>query len=96
LPELVAPLLDESWRAVWLLPTPEFRRAAFDGRGGLWQIAGRTSDPERALRNLLERDRMFTERLDATATGLRLPVIRVDPAMTEDDLAALVAASFRL
>ena len=39
---------------------------------------------------------MFTERLDATASGLGLPVIRVDLAMTEDDLAALVAASFRL
>jgi len=96
LPELVAPLLAEPRRAVWLLPTPEFRRAAFERRGGLWQIAGRTSDPERALNNLLERDRMFTERLDATASGLGLPVIRVDLAMTEDDLAALVAASFRL
>jgi len=96
LPELVAPLLAEPRRAVWLLPTPEFRRAAFERRGGLWQIAGRTSDPERALNNLLERDRMFTERLDVTATGLGLPVIRVDPAMTEDDLASLVAASFRL
>lgn len=96
LPELVAPLLAEPQRAVWLLPTPEFRRAAFESRGGLWQIAGRTSDPERALRNLLERDRMFTERLDATATGLGLPMIRVDPAMTEDDVTALVVASFRL
>jgi 2-phosphoglycerate kinase len=96
LPELVAPLLAEPRHAVWLLPTPEFRRAAFESRGGLWQIAGRTSDPERALHNLLERDRMFTERVDVTANGLGLPVIRVDPAMTEDDLAALVAASFHL
>ncbi|BCL17758.1 hypothetical protein GCM10017556_54970 [Micromonospora sagamiensis] len=96
LPELVAPLLAEPRRAVWLLPTPDFRRAAFDSRGGLWQIAGRTSDPERALRNLLERDRMFTERLDATVTSLCLPVIRVDPQTTEDDLAAQVAESLGL
>jgi 2-phosphoglycerate kinase len=96
LPELVAPLLAEPRHAVWLLPTPEFRRAAFESRGGLWQIAGRTSDPERALHNLLERDRMFTERVDVTANGLGLPVIRVDPAMTEDDLVTLVAASFHL
>jgi 2-phosphoglycerate kinase len=94
LPELVAPLLAEPRRAVWLLPTPEFRRAAFESRGALWQIAGRTSDPERALRNLLDRDRMFTERLDATAAGLSLPVIHVEPAMTEDHLAARVADSF--
>ena len=96
LPEFVAPLLAEPRRGVWLLPTPAFRRAAFESRYGLWQIAGRTSDPERALRNLLERDRMFTERLDARATSLGLPVIRVDPAMTEDKLADLVATSFRL
>jgi hypothetical protein len=30
---LVKPLLAESGHAVWLLPTPEFRRAAFDSRG---------------------------------------------------------------
>jgi len=49
--------------ALWLLPTPDFRRAVFDRRGSLREITRKTSDPERALRNLLERDRMFTERL---------------------------------
>jgi 2-phosphoglycerate kinase len=96
LPELVAPLLEDPRRAVWLLPTPQFRRAAFDSRGGLWQIAGRTGDPDRALNNLLERDRMFTERLDTTATGLGLPVVRVDPAMTVDDVAGQIADAFGL
>jgi hypothetical protein len=61
---------------VWLLPTPEFRRAAFDGRG--WQIPGKTSNPELARRNLLERDRMFTDRLFAETKHLELPVIEVD------------------
>ncbi len=96
LPELVAPLLADPRRAVWLLPTPRFRRAALESRGGLWQIAGRTGDPERALRNLLERDAMFTDRVDATATRLGLPVIHVDPAMTVDDLTARVADSLSL
>src|SRR5918912_348816 len=36
LPHLVKPLLAEPGHAVWLLPTPEFRRAAFDRRG--WEI----------------------------------------------------------
>jgi hypothetical protein len=67
LPRLVRPLLAESGHAVWLLPTPGFRRAAFGRRGSLGVIAGKTSDPERALRNLLERDRMFTERLGGEA-----------------------------
>lgn len=36
LPLLVRPLLSEPGHAVWLLPTPEFRRAAFDSRGTAW------------------------------------------------------------
>jgi 2-phosphoglycerate kinase len=96
LPELVAPLLPDRRRAVWLLPTPEFRRAAFESRGGLWQIAGRTGDPERALRNLLDRDRMFTERLEASATALGLTVVPVDPTMTEKDLVTRVVDAFGL
>jgi 2-phosphoglycerate kinase len=96
LPELVAPLLADRRRAVWLLPTSEFRRAAFESRGGLWQIAGRTGDPERALRNLLDRDRMFTERLEVTATGLGLSIIEVSSAMSEDDLVARVVDSLAL
>jgi len=33
LPYLVKPLLAEPGHTVWLLPTPEFSRAAFDRRG---------------------------------------------------------------
>jgi len=96
LPHLVRPLLAVPQRAVWLLSTPEFRRAAFESRGGLWRIAGRTSDPPRALRNLLERDRMFTDRLRAEATDLGLPIVEVDVTLTEDDLAERVSRQFGL
>ena len=96
LPRLVRPLLAEPRQAVWLLPTPGFRRAAFDSRGSLWKIANKTSDPERALRNLLERDRLFTERLGAEARHLGLPVIEVDGAVTEADLVARVTDGFGL
>jgi 2-phosphoglycerate kinase len=93
LPHLVKPLLTVPGHAVWLLPTPEFRQAAFDSRGSLWEIAGKTSDPERALHNLLERDRMFTERLHEEATRLELCVIEVDTTVTEDGLAEQVAGA---
>ena len=96
LPRLVQPLLAEPGHAVWLLPTPGFRRAAFARRGSLWQIAGQTSDPERALGNLLERDRMFTERLREEAQRLELRVIEVDGTVTEDGLAELVTEAFGL
>jgi hypothetical protein len=96
LPHLVQPLLPSPRHAVWLLPTPEFRRTAFHSRGSLWQIAGRTGDPRRALGNLLERDRMFTERLRVETRRLGLRAIDVDPAMTEDDLTERVTDAFGL
>lgn len=91
LPHLVRPLLTGPGQAVWLLPTPEFRLAALGRRGSLWHIAGQTSEPERALRNLLERDRLFTDRLASQTRDLGLCGIEVGPAMTEDDLTAQVA-----
>jgi len=52
------------------------RVAAVDTRNSGWEFLGRTSDPDRARRNLLERDRMFTdalseetERLNSGLTG---------------------------
>jgi hypothetical protein len=96
LPRLVKPLLAGPGHAVWLLPTPDFRRAAFGSRGSLWQIAGQTSDPERALHNLLERDRMFTERLREETERLELRAIEVDVTMTEDGLAERVTEAFGL
>lgn len=96
-PRLVKPLLAERSHAVWLLPTPEFRQAVMDSRGGPeWGFLGKTSDPERALRNLLDRDAMFTHRLYEEAKRLDLNSIEVDPTMTVDDLTRRVTESFGL
>ena len=97
LPRLVEPLLPDPSHAVWLLPTPRFRQAVFEGRGG--SAAGflaRTSDPDRALRNLLERDRMFTDILRAETARLGLPAIEVDLTIGEDDLARRMATGLGL
>lgn len=93
-PRRVAPLLTDRHAAVWLLPTPEFRRMALERRGSLWTIADGTSDPPRALENLLERDRLFTDRLRAEVADLGLRSIDVDVGDTEDDVHALVADHF--
>ena len=91
LPHLVAPLVESApRRAVWLLPTPGFRLAAFRSRGALWDIAGRTGDPPRALAKLLERDALFTDRVAAEAEALGLQRVRVDSSLGEDDLARRV------
>ena len=95
LPHLVKPLLSVSHHAVWLLPTPEFRQAVIDGRGGsAWGFLAKTSDPERALRNLLERDRMFTDILREETSRLGLTAIEVDTTTTEDDLVRQVTGLF--
>ncbi|BCJ35780.1 hypothetical protein Athai_32830 [Actinocatenispora thailandica] len=96
LPRLVAPLLADPSRAAWLLPTPEFRRLALDRRGDTWTIAGRTSAPPRALANLLERDRLFTDRLAGELRELGLAAVPVDGTVSEEVLADRVAALFRL
>ena len=91
LPRLVAPLLRAPEHAVWLLPTPDFRRAVLERRGGSASgFLGKTTDPERALRNLLERDRLFTNILRDETARLKVPAVEVDGTMTEDDLAKRV------
>lgn len=87
LPRLVKPLLPETAHAVWLLPTPDFRRQVVQSRGGsAWGFLAKTSDPERALHNLLERDRMFTDILRDETARLELPAVEVDVTLTEDNL----------
>ncbi len=96
LPRLVAPLLAHKDQAVWLVPTPEFRRTAFDNRGFTWKIPNKTSNPERALSNLLVRDHLFTEQIAREATALRLRVIEVDGTVSIDEMVTRVADYFAL
>lgn len=95
-PRLVAPLLTRPHQAAWLLPTPEFRRAAFVSRGFTWDIPRRTSDPERALANLLERDALFTSAVAKEAAALGLPMITVDIDQSLEEVTALVTEALGL
>jgi hypothetical protein len=97
LPRLVKPLLSVPAHAVWLLPTRNFRRAVIESRGGsAWGFLARTTDPGRALANLLERDAMFTEILREETARLELPLIDVDTGTTEEELTERVAEVFGL
>jgi hypothetical protein len=91
LPRLIAPLLSRPDQAVWLIPTPAFRRAALASRGSTWSIPGRTSDPETALANLLARDALYTEEIFRQATALQLTTIQVNGSASVDELARPVA-----
>lgn len=96
LPRLLAPLVSRPNQAVWLLPTPRFRRAAFDSRGSTWDIPSRTRDPERALANLLARDQLFTDEVRSQVHALGLPFVEVDRNLGVDDVVNRVAAILHL
>jgi hypothetical protein len=75
----------------------DFRQAVFNSRA--WPQSGfisKTSDPDRAFRNLLERDTLFTRRLHDQAKRLGLNTIEIDTTMTVDDSAGRVAESLGL
>ena len=96
LPRLVAPLLNRPRQAVWLLPTPEFRRAAFESRGSTWTIPNKTGDPQRALANLLARDQLFTEQLRAQAQAAQLQTVDVDGSVGVAESVARVGEALGL
>lgn len=96
LPRLVAPLLGSRHHAIWLLPTSEFRRRAFDARGSTWDIPNRTSDPERTLANLVARDDLFTEALTREVTALDLPMLEMDGSLDVAESTRRVARSLGL
>ncbi|MBV8941923.1 MAG: hypothetical protein JO342_19390 [Solirubrobacterales bacterium] len=96
LPHLVAPLLSEPTHAVWLIPTPRFRRAAFAARGEPAAFWLRTTDPQRALANLLARDELFTEAIAADAARNKLMTTSVDGKQSVDAIVTAVAKQFGL
>lgn len=99
LPALVAPLLADPARAVWLLPTPDFRAYAVDKRAKATNRPGfiqQTSDPDRASRNLDARERYFVERLRTETRELGLQAITVDSAVDESESIRRVSERFGL
>ena len=96
LPGLVRPYLSDPRHAVWLLPTPGFRHAAFARRGAAEAFWLRTSDPDRALANLLERDRTFTDELADESFRAGLSTVHVDGTGTVEDVADELAARLAL
>ena len=96
LPELVRPYVSNPGHAVWLVPTEGFRRAAFSRRQPADAFWLRTTDPDRALTNLLERDRIFSEKvaLDAERDGLE--ALYIDGTRSVGSLATELASRFGL
>jgi 2-phosphoglycerate kinase len=96
LPHLVRPWLAAPAHAVLLIPTPGFRREVFAARDRSEAFWLRTTDPERALANLLARDELFTEAIAADALSDGLTTIAVDGRQSVDPTVAAIAEQFDL
>lgn len=94
LPRLVRPHLADPRHAVWLIPTSSFREAAYAAREPADAFWLRTSDPPRALANLLERDRIFTDAVAADAARLGLVTLSIDGERTVGDTVEELAERF--
>jgi hypothetical protein len=93
-PEVVAPLIESARQAVWLLPTPRFRRETLLTTPQAWAMPIPTSDPERAQAHRIERDGLVVERVREQALVRGLRVIDVDGTQTVDDVRAAVEEHF--
>ena len=96
LPHLVRPHLTHPRHAVWLTPTPQFRRTALTRRSSREAFWLRTSDPQRALANLLERDRIFTAAVAADAARNGLATLPIDGSTSIEEQVDDVAARFAM
>ena len=75
LPELVAPLLADSGRAIFIVADHALQSRLVTTRGSL--TYGQTRDPEQALANRLARDAILAERVVRAAAEGHLPVVEV-------------------
>lgn len=98
-PSEIAPLLTWPEQAVFLLPTPEFRRRALTERySDLDRARANWGDVDfgQALEIRLARDRYWDEETRDQAAALGLPVIDIDGTIPPEDIADDLAARFRL
>ncbi|RSN38862.1 hypothetical protein DMC64_40245 [Amycolatopsis sp. WAC 04197] len=93
-PELVAPLLDSPRRMIVLVPTDEFREHQLRVLPRAGAVTQRVSDPERAQRNRIARDRLVAEDAVRSAERLGIRVLRVDGSKDAEAIADVVAEHF--
>lgn len=87
-PELVQPRMKSKGHGVWLVATPEFLRWARSERG--MTAPSLTSDPARAVDNIIARDILMAQRIRHSAEALALRVITVDGTRSIEETAALI------
>jgi hypothetical protein len=94
-PDLVARVPGAVSRMVVLVPTEEFRRRQLAALPRAGRIGADVSDPVRAQRNRVERDRILAADAVGSARRLGVPVIEVDGSQDAAAVADVVADHFR-
>jgi hypothetical protein len=99
LPRDIAALLSWPEQAVFLVPTPEFKRTTLGTRFADPERAGRNwgeVDPATVLPLRLARDEMWDAEVCRQAEELSMPVVEVDGTVPAEELAEDLAERFRL
>ncbi|MET7463211.1 hypothetical protein [Nonomuraea sp. NPDC005501] len=94
-PELVVPVAGSPRQMVVMVPTEEFRDRQLRTLTRAATLGHNVSDPARAQRNRLERDRLIADDAVRTARRLGIRVIEVDGTRDATAVADLVADHFR-
>jgi hypothetical protein len=90
-PELIAPITDSLRRMVVMVPTEGFRQCQLQRLPRAARLRHGVSDPGRAQRNRVERDRLIAEDVVRRARSFNVRVIEVDGTRDADGVADLVA-----
>jgi hypothetical protein len=93
-PALVAPIVDSPRRMIVMVPTEDFRRHQLRTLPRANALSSDVSDPERAQRNRIARDRLVAEDAVRTASEQGMSVIEVDGSLDAEGVADVVAGHF--
>ncbi len=96
LPGEVASVLSDPSRAIWVIPTADFQRTHYAERDWAQGVVAQCSNPEAAFHNWMERDTRFAKWIEAEASALQLPLLKVDGNRTIEENAEAVAGHFQL
>lgn len=93
-PDLVAPEVDSPGRMVVLVPTELFRQHQLRQLPWAASVGSKVSDPERAQRNRVARDRLLAADAVRSARKLGIRVIEIDGSLGPEDVTDVVDDHF--
>jgi 2-phosphoglycerate kinase len=93
-PDLVAPIVDSPGRMIVMVPSEEFRQHQIRTLPRAGSMSQPVSDPVRAQRNRIDRDRLIADDAVRTARAHGMAVVTVDGSLSPDEVADVVAAHF--